>query len=93
MENIHTSKHAAVRMHQRNIPPLVIDLLMEFGESEKSGDGTTKFFFTKAARKRLTSYAGPLASILKPHLDVYVVVADDQKLVTAAHRLARIRRH
>ena len=93
MENISTSRHAAVRMQQRSIPALVVDLLMEFGASQTAGDGTTKFFFDKTARKRLKTYAGPLASVLAHHLDVYVVVADDQKLVTAAHRIDRIRRH
>lgn len=93
MESISTSRHAAVRMQQRSIPALVVDLLMEFGASQSAGDGTTKFFLDKTARKRLKTYAGPLASMLAHHLDVYVVVANDQKLVTAAHRIDRIHRH
>ena len=87
------SQHAARRVQQRCIPPLVIDLLLEFGASEPAGDGTTKMYFDKAARKRLKAYAGPVASLLEQHLDVYAVVAADTKLVTVAHRNERIQRH
>jgi len=87
------TQHAAVRSQQRNISPLVIDLLMEFGTTEPSGDGTLKFFFDKTARKRLAAYAGPLTALLEQHLDVYAVVAADNKVVTVGHRFDRIRRH
>lgn len=90
---MYQSQHAAVRCQQRNICQMVIDLLMEFGAAEPAGDGTTKFFFDKPARKRLAAYAGPLSDLLQEHLDVYAVVAADSKVVTAGHRYERIRRH
>ncbi len=94
MENeMHQSLHAANRMQQRNIPPLVIDLLMEFGASEPSGDGTSKLFFNKPAFRKLKAYAGHLAEVLGPYLDVYAVVAGDMKVITVGHRYERIRRH
>ena len=87
------SQHAESRMQQRNIPPLVLDLLMEFGASEPSGDGTSKLFFNKPSKRKLKVYAGPLAEVLEPHLDVYAVVAGDIKVITVGHRYERIRRH
>jgi hypothetical protein len=87
------SHHANKRAQQRAIPPMLIDLLIQFGQQEKSGDGTAKVFFDKRARKRLRAYAGPLAGLLEQHLDVYAVVAPDQQVITVAHRQERISRH
>ncbi len=87
------SKHASVRSQQRGIPPMLVDLLFEFGASEKAHDGASKLYFDKSASRRLQAYAGPLSSLLEQHLDVYVVVADDATVITVAHRLDRIRRN
>jgi hypothetical protein len=38
-------------------------------------------------------YAGPLASLLEEHLDLYAVVAADSSVITVGHRLEKIRRH
>jgi len=88
-----TTQHAARRCQQRGLPPIVIDLLMQFGSSEPAGDGAVKVFIDKAARKRLKAYAGALVNKLEEHLDVYAVVGSNGQLITAAHRTERIRRH
>ena len=90
---MHMSNHASVRSQQRAIPPILLDLLIQFGASEPSGDGTSKMYFDKAARRRLKAYAGPLAGLLNEHLDVYAVVSSDSKVITAAHLTERIHRH
>lgn len=88
------SKHASLRSQQRAIPPLLIDLLVQFGASESAGDGTEKLFFDKAARRRIHAYAGPLAALLEEHLDVYAVVSSSRaSVITVGHRCERIRRH
>lgn len=91
MRPLTLSKHASTRLQQRGIAPLVIDLLLRFGATEKAGDGTTKHYFDKPARRRLRSYAGPLAALLEAHLDYYAVVGADGTIVTAAHRITRIK--
>jgi hypothetical protein len=91
MKNLELSKHAAVRLQQRGIAPLIVDLLLEFGATEKSVRDTTKYYFDKPARRRLRSYAGPLAPLLEAHLDYYAVVGADGTIVTAAPRLTRIK--
>jgi hypothetical protein len=39
------TKHAATRQQERGIPPMIIELLIEYGACEKAGDGTYKHFF------------------------------------------------
>lgn len=90
---MHTSHHAAARLQQRAISPLLVDLLLEFGASVPSGDGTSKYYFDKSAKRRVKAYAGPIARVLDEHLDVYAVVTDDAKVITVGHRYERIRRH
>lgn len=87
------TRHAAVRQQQRAISPMLIDLLLQFGSNEPAGDGATKVFFDKTARRRVRAYAGPLASLLGEHLDIYAVVGADNRIITTAHLTERIRRH
>ena len=86
------SQHASLRTHQRAIPELAIDLLMRFGACERAGNGASKYFLNKAARRNLDAYAGPAAAALNQHLDLIVVIGDDGTVITAAHRTERIRR-
>lgn len=90
---MHMSQHAAIRSQQRAISQMQVDLLMQFGTSEPAGEGASKVFFDKAARRRVKSYAGPLAGLLNDYLDVYAVLSSDDKVITAAHLTERIRRH
>lgn len=87
------SHHARIRSQQRAIPPILIDLLTQFGTSLPAGGGTSRVFFDKAARRRVKAYAGPLAGLLDQHLDVYAVLDSDGRVITTAHRTERIRRH
>jgi len=89
---MHMTQHASVRVQQRGIPPLLIDLLLDFGTSEPSGDGTSRLFFDKIARRRVTAYAGAIAKVLSEHMDVYAIVNQDERVITVGHRFDRIRR-
>lgn len=92
MKSLELTKHAAIRLQQRGIAPLIVDLLLQFGATERSGRDTTKYYFDKPARRRLRAYAGPLvARLLEDHLDYYAVVGADGTIVTTAPRLARIK--
>ena len=87
------STHAQERLQQRAIPPLVIELLEEFGSPIRS-HGAERLIFDKAARRRLTRHLGGPRSLrmVEPWLDVYAVVADDGRLVTAAQQRRHHRR-
>ena len=80
------TQHAQVRAKQRGIPPLLIDLLLQFGTSERAGTGASKVFFDKSSRRKIKAYAGSLSSFLEEHLDVYAVVTDDLTVVTGPSR-------
>lgn len=71
----------------------MVDLLIQFGASDKSHDGTRKLFFDKTARRRVQSYAGPLARLLSEHLDVFAVVGKNDAVMTTGHFYERVRRH
>ena len=86
------TRHASTRSQQRAIPQIMIDLLLQFGKSESSGAGFVKIFFDRQSRKRLASYAGPIASLLDEHMNLYVVIDKDMKIITVGHRLERIQR-
>ncbi|WP_461656726.1 hypothetical protein [Methylorubrum aminovorans] len=82
--------HAQERLQQRAIPPLVIELLEQFGSPIRTY-GAERLIFDKTARRRLTRYLGGLRMI-EPWLTVYAVVADDGCLVTASQQRRHHRR-
>lgn len=92
--NTNVSRHASQRLQQRGIPSIVIELLAQFGTSQRC-DGADKVFFDKESRKRLRKYMGGSRSMrhIEPWLDVMMVVSDTGAIVTVAHRTKRISRH
>lgn len=84
--------HARRRLQQRGIPHFVVDLLDQFGATERCG-GAERLYFDRAARARLNRTHGDdgMASIEK-WLRVYVVVSDSGALITVAHRRRRLQR-
>lgn len=84
--------HAKVRMQQRAIPPIVVNLLIDYGERAPAGRGGEIFYFGKRGRQRVCRSKGQVVSRrLEGHWRDYVVVTDGQ-VVTAGKRYRRIRR-
>jgi hypothetical protein len=86
------TRHAECRSQQRGIPPIAVDLLLQFGRREQAGDGACRVFLDKSSRKKLRAYVGPLVSALDTHLDIYAIVASDERVITVAHRLELLQR-
>jgi hypothetical protein len=84
--------HASIRCQQRGIPPLVVDLLLQFGRREHDHSGAEIVYFDHRSKKRIESYAGGLSSKLSEYLDSYAVVADGE-IVTVGVRFKRINHH
>jgi len=82
--------HSAIRSQQRGVPPLVIDLLDQFGARRPNARGTEILYFDRRARARVIAYAGGLIGRLSEYLDSYAVVADG-RLITVGCRHKRIR--
>lgn len=87
------TNHARIRCQQRGISPMEIDLLIQFGATEKSYDGTVKHFWNKESRRRLETYTGRRASKADARLNWFVVVGWTGAVVTTGHRTKRITRH
>jgi hypothetical protein len=85
--------HASKRAQQRCISPILLSLLMDFGKREPAGDGVSKMYFDKAARRRVKAYVGPVARQIDEFMNVYAVVGSDGQIITAAHLTERVRRH
>ena len=85
------TKHAKIRAQQRGIPPIVVDLLIEYGTEARAGLQATTHYFDKAARRRLQVYAGRLSSLFEEYLDYYAIVAEDGSVITVAPRIKKVR--
>ncbi len=85
--------HAPDRLQQRAIPPLIIELLEQFGSPIRIY-GAERLIFDKAARIRLIRHLGGPRGLrmVEPRLNVYAVVADDRFLVTASQQRRHHRR-
>ena len=81
--------HASARCQQRGIPPIMLDLLLQFGCREHDHAGAEIVYFDRRSKKRIESYAGGLISKLSEHLDSYAVVSDGE-IVTVGTRYKRI---
>lgn len=54
------TEHAAVQIQQRGIPPLVVDLLLQFGRREHDHRGAEIVYFDRNSRSRIEKYTGGL---------------------------------
>lgn len=86
------TRHAEVRLQQRAIPPIALDLLWEFGSSARSR-GADSLFFDRAARQRVAKALGDDALRRVDRLtNVHAVISDDGAVVTVGWRTRRRRR-
>jgi hypothetical protein len=86
------TQHAKTRMQQRSIPPMAVDLLMQFG-AETRTHGGYHYYFNKKSKKFVKSYFGQLGcKELESLLNVYAIVSDDGTLITTGHRTSRIKK-
>ncbi len=84
---LHYSRHAARRVEARAIPPLVVELLVRYGQATRR-HGAWRYALDKSSRRRLKTAIGKAAyARLEDLLDAYVVVSDENEVVTAAWRL------
>ncbi|GAA0029118.1 hypothetical protein [Bradyrhizobium ottawaense] len=83
--------HAEVRLQQRAIPPFMVELLERYGSEMRCAD---RLFFDKAAVERLRRHVGDRRSLrhIEPWLNLYIVIGDNGRLVTAARRTRRFTR-
>ena len=83
-------RHGQTRLRQRGITVDQVVTLLAFGNEQRS-HGASRFFLDRQARARI-AVEMPQALRSLPSLDIHVVLADDGRLITAAHRTKRLRR-
>ncbi len=90
---MNTSRHAAIRMQQRGIPPLIVDWLHLYGDEQHDHKGSTIRFFSKHSWKALKHEVGkePLRR-MSDFRGAYIIESDGI-IVTVGRRFKRIIRH
>ena len=93
MNTLPLSHHAAVRLQQRLIPPLLADQLDLYGARQSAGSGAEMVYMDKAARRRLRQALGSAAvAALQPLLSAYLIESGSGRVITAGWRCTRVRR-
>ena len=86
------TRHAAIRAQQRGIPPLIDQLLDEYGTEQYDGHGAVVVYLDKDSIRRMERSLGarPVARLAE-WLDAYKVRSVvDGTTITVGHRHARI---
>ena len=88
---LQVSRHAAARMQQRGLPPLVLQWFEDYGSERYDGHGGVIRFFDKRARRALERSVGR-EPVRRMHewLNSYAVVAHDGTAVTVGRRHKRL---
>lgn len=81
--------HSEIRQQQRGVPPIIVDLLIKFGNREHDARGGEVLYFDKKSKKKVETYVGGLFGKLNEHMDAYAVIASG-KLITVGSRYKRI---
>lgn len=85
------SHHAEIRMQQRGIPSLVLDLLHQYGRSEHSA-GAQILYFDKRGLNKAKRQIQQLVASLDKLETIYCVESLEGDVITAGHRTRPIRR-
>ena len=87
------SKHAEIRMQQRAIPPLAIELYHMYGREQYQNGASVLFLDERARRKARRALEDALKRFDKIS-DAFVVVGTDTGVaITVGHRYKRIRNY
>ena len=79
--------HARVRMQQRGISPVVLDVLLAYGREAHDHRGCRIVQFDKRSRRRAARELGSeLFRRIERHLGAYAVIGPDDAVVTVGHR-------
>lgn len=92
-ENIHITHHGSKRLQNRAIPAQVINWLLDFGNYVPQRHNTQLIHFTKSGREKLTQQLSTEQKrLLEKKSHAYMVLGDDNVLITAGYRTKRIPR-
>ena len=85
--------HAKIRMQQRGIPPLTLELLDQYGSTKYDKHGARTRYFDKRGRKLLLrDFGSRFVNGLSKQLSTYMVVSEDV-VITTGHRYKRLKNY
>jgi hypothetical protein len=88
------TEHAAIRVRQRGVDPVVLDCLLSYGSSVHDHQGGEIVVFDKRAFRRLErAVDAALLRRVADHRSLYAVRSMDGALVTVGHRFRRVRKN
>lgn len=81
------TRHASERSGARSIPPMIAEIILEFGESHDAGDGARKYALSKQSMRQLRRHAGrELVKAIGPYRNRNAyVVANGDRIITIAY--------
>ena len=85
------SKHAEVRLRQRGIPFLVLEWLLNYGQSRNDHKHGIVLYFDSSSRRRLRQVAAPAFALNSKYLDSYAVTTTEGKVITVGRRTRRLK--
>ena len=80
------SKHASIRFCQRSIPLLGVDFVLEYGVVRPCGGGCESYSFDRRSWNKAVDAFGAKIARMERYRNLYVIVAADGTIVTAAWR-------
>lgn len=87
----HLSNNAAKRSQQLSIPKFILELILDYGQENRS-HGATRYYLDRNARKTVKQKLGRrVYNKLSPMMDVYAVVNDDGSIRTVAKKYKRFK--
>jgi len=91
-KNLNFSAHALKRQQQRNIPPVIVKWLFDFGASVRH-QGAEVLYFDHQSEKNLKRYTGKaFFNKIKEFTDSYAVVSDDGTIITLGRKFKHYRK-
>lgn len=94
MLSMPVTHHAVARMQQRAVRPEIVDYLLDFGRCEYHHYGAQIYYLDRRGRERVRRVAGSDAYRRMEHaLDAYLVIGENDCVVTVGHRTHRINRN
>jgi hypothetical protein len=81
------TRHAQIRQAQRSVPDIAAELLLKFGSSSPSHDGTERYYFSDKDWKKVKRHFGTWMPNKSGQLrNIYMVVGSDGAVITFAYQ-------
>ncbi|BBE74931.1 hypothetical protein [Oharaeibacter diazotrophicus] len=80
------TRHARERTTARNIPPMIVEMIVEYGDSRECGAGARSYVLTGNSMRAIRKVAGKeIAKVIEPYRTQKAYVIENAgRIITAA---------